>query len=101
VQVLAANPFNLQGAYADATGGPFATPDEVGAVDGAFRTPSLRRSAETAPYGHDGSFATLDDLLAEHAAGLSDPERLLLVAFLRTLTADLPPRPWSFWPQPQ
>ena len=33
----------------------------------AFRTPSLLNVAETAPYGHAGSFATLADLIAYHA----------------------------------
>ena len=33
----------------------------------AFRTPNLLNVAETAPYGHAGSFATLDDLVTYHA----------------------------------
>ena len=33
----------------------------------AFRTPSLLNVAETAPYGHAGSFATLDDAITYHA----------------------------------
>ncbi len=33
----------------------------------AFRTPSLLNVAETAPYGHAGSFASLEDLLLYHA----------------------------------
>lgn len=33
----------------------------------AFRTPSLLNVAETAPYGHAGGFATLDDLITYHA----------------------------------
>ena len=33
----------------------------------AFRTPSLLNVAETAPYGHAGSFATLSDAIAYHA----------------------------------
>ncbi len=33
----------------------------------AFRTPSLLNVATTAPYGHSGSFATLEDLLMYHA----------------------------------
>jgi cytochrome c peroxidase len=40
-----------------------------------FRTPSLLNIARTAPYGHTGAFATLEDLLAYHAnprAGVSD-----------------------------
>ena len=33
----------------------------------AFRTPSLLNVAETAPYGHAGSFETLDDAISYHA----------------------------------
>jgi cytochrome c peroxidase len=69
----------------------------------AFRTPSLRNVALTAPYMHDGSFATLEDVLDFYVAGgtpadpLQDPrirplpmdraDRDALVAFLKTLTA--------------
>lgn len=35
----------------------------------AFRTPFLRNVANTAPYGHNGAFATLPDMLRHH----SDP----------------------------
>ncbi len=41
----------------------------------AFRTPSLRNVALTAPYGHSGAYATLRDVIAHH----SDP-----VASLKT-----------------
>ena len=37
----------------------------------AFRTPSLRNVALTAPYGHAGAFATLDSFLHNHV----DPDR--------------------------
>lgn len=33
----------------------------------AFRTPSLRNVTLTAPYGHDGAFATLDAVIRHHA----------------------------------
>lgn len=36
---------------------------------GRFRTPTLRNIAATAPYMHDGSLATLDDVLDHYAAG--------------------------------
>ncbi len=36
---------------------------------GAFRAPTLRNVALTAPYFHDGSAATLDDVLDHYAAG--------------------------------
>ncbi len=81
---------------------------------GAFRTPSLRNVARTGPYMHDGSLATLEDVVEFYDAGgrpnpnlsplirplfLSDYERAALVAFLRALTdRDLEPRgPVSRW----
>jgi len=36
---------------------------------GRFRTPSLRNVAVTAPYFHDGTAATLDDVIDHYAAG--------------------------------
>jgi cytochrome c peroxidase len=36
---------------------------------GRFRAPSLRNIALTAPYMHDGSIATLDEVLDHYAAG--------------------------------
>lgn len=36
---------------------------------GAFKAPSLRNAWLTAPYMHDGSIATLDDVLDHYAAG--------------------------------
>lgn len=80
---------------------------------GAFRTQSLRNVAVTAPYFHDGSAATLDDVIDHYAAGgrtldlpsgksvgadnpfkdslvggfaLTASERADLVAFLESLT---------------
>lgn len=37
--------------------------------EGKFRAPSLRNIMMTAPYFHDGSAATIDDVLASYAAG--------------------------------
>ena len=61
-----------------------------------FRVPSLRNVAMTAPYFHDGSVATLPDavrVMARVQLGtkLSDPEVNDIVAFLESLTGDLPP----------
>lgn len=80
---------------------------------GAFRPPSLRNVALTAPYLHDGSTATLEEVIDAYARGgrlvedgpfagdgarspykstfvtgfdLSDDERAGLLAFLRALT---------------
>jgi len=72
---------------------------------GAFRTPSLRNVALTAPYFHDGSRATLEDVVNFYARGgnpvryrdkelqplwLTGQDRADLVAFLRSLTGELP-----------
>lgn len=74
---------------------------------GRFRVPSLRNVARTAPYMHDGRFATLAQVLAHYAHGvqpsatldpllrqpggqlgirLSSQEQAELLAFLQTLT---------------
>jgi len=68
---------------------------------GAFRTPSLRNSARTPPYMHDGSLATLEDVVEFYNAGgrpnpnlsplirplfLDGYEKAALVAFLRALS---------------
>lgn len=85
---------------------------------GAFRAPGLRNVALTAPYLHDGSAATLDDVIdlyaaggrrsAEHGDGIGHPhkrtevagftlttdERRDLLAFLHALTDPAAARPW-------
>jgi cytochrome c peroxidase len=72
---------------------------------GQFKTPSLRDVAKTAPYFHDGSVATLADAVALMAKGglpdknkdglmidrgLTAEECAQLVAFLETLTGNVP-----------
>ncbi len=73
---------------------------------GAFRTPSLRNVAETAPYMHDGSLKTLKEVVDFYVGGGNgnpqlDPllrpltmftrqERADLVAFLESLTGEKP-----------
>jgi len=62
-----------------------------------FRVPGLRNVAETAPYFHDGSAATLEEavqVMARHQLGrrLDDTQVTALVAFLRSLTGELPGR---------
>lgn len=71
---------------------------------GAYKTPTLRNIGDTAPYMHDGRFATLDDVLTYYselnekpAAGrrqeslklldLTQEERQALLAFLGALTS--------------
>jgi cytochrome c peroxidase len=90
------------------------------AADHAFKTPTLRELAWTAPYMHDGSLATLEDVVRHYERGgvarpsrsrdlphglrLSEGERADLVAFLETLSSDRPPEPsreaWIGNPEP-
>jgi len=70
---------------------------------GAFKTPQLRNVALTAPYMHDGSEATLEDVIAFYDRGGNDnpyldggmrplnltaQEKTDLVEFLKTLTSE-------------
>jgi cytochrome c peroxidase len=60
-----------------------------------FKVPSLRNVEKTAPYFHDGSVATLPEavkLMGKHQLGkdLSDADVGSIVAFLGTLTGELP-----------
>jgi cytochrome c peroxidase len=96
--IAAASIFNAAGPFADAPG---VAPVRDDAAVGAFRTPSLRDVIETAPYGHDGALATLDEVLDVHAATLSADERDAVTAFLLALDGARPPRPWGDWPHPQ
>ncbi|MFD0981604.1 cytochrome-c peroxidase [Tropicimonas aquimaris] len=65
---------------------------------GKFATPSLWDVGQTAPYMHSGVFDTLADVVAFYDAGndkiaplgLSEEERVDLVAFLESLTGDAP-----------
>ncbi len=71
---------------------------------GAFKTPTLREIARTAPYMHDGSLATLEQVVEFYDRGgnrntfldrelrpldLTDHEKQALLAFLRSLTGDI------------
>ncbi|HWK53929.1 MAG TPA: di-heme enzyme, partial [Hyphomicrobiales bacterium] len=101
--------FRNTGLYA--LGDPFSYPmDNLGLYEhtgyekdiGRFRTPTLRNVALTAPYMHDGSIATLDEVLDHYVAGgraknpqlteflvpleLSAQDRTDLLAFLHSLT---------------
>ena len=75
---------------------------------GKFATPSLRNIARTAPYMHDGRFATLEEVVAHYSTGvqrsptldpnlakhpaeglqLSAADQRALVAFLKTLSEE-------------
>jgi cytochrome c peroxidase len=87
------------------------------AVDGSFKTPTLRNVELTGPYFHNGSYGTLEQVIDFYnrggnvhrtsngdtsaygknssnfdadvmALGLTDAEKAALVAFLKTLTDD-------------
>ena len=60
-----------------------------------FRVPTLRNIAKTGPYLHDGSVDTLPEmvrLMADHQLGqeLTDEQLADLVAFLESLTGEIP-----------
>ncbi len=70
---------------------------------GAFKTPTLREIARSAPYTHDGRFKTLEEVVNFYNKGgvknphqdplilpleLTDQEKQDLVAFLRTLNGE-------------
>lgn len=60
-----------------------------------FKVPSLRNIAETGPYLHDGSVASLEEivkLMAWHQLGreLSDADTASIVTFLNALTGEIP-----------
>ena len=67
---------------------------------GAFKTPTLREVARTAPYMHDGSMATLEDVIDFYSEGgrpnpsldpeirprnFTPEEKRALIAFLQSL----------------
>ncbi len=117
IKRLLANPYNLLGTYNDdatrdnATGTRFLRPEHRNF--GEFKVPTLRNLILTAPYMHNGSLATLRDVV-RHYSELdedrlhADGERILkplrlsqkeggdLVAFLESLSPDRPqPAPAS------
>jgi cytochrome c peroxidase len=84
---------------------------EIGlaAANHAFKTPTLRELAWTAPYMHHGALATLEEVVRFYEGGgvdrptrskdlpvplvLTDAERADLVAFLQALSSETPPQP--------
>ncbi len=110
---LKASRYNLLGAYNDDASRKNAAATRAAAADtrdrGRFRVPSLRNVGLTAPYMHDGRFASLPDVVRHYSgtgaggtradgAALPGPLKLSageaddLVAFLGTLT--LPAGAW-------
>ncbi|MFK7809420.1 MAG: cytochrome-c peroxidase [Saprospiraceae bacterium] len=69
--------------------------------NGKFRVPTLRNIEYTAPYMHDGSFSTLEEVIDHYAAGgfeaigtntlltpfpITDEEKEALIAFIKTFS---------------
>jgi cytochrome c peroxidase len=99
---------DLQITHRPFSNGLDAYPADRGAGAGQFKVGSLRNVALTAPYMHDGRFATLEEVVRHYDSGiqphyalfpalrgsenqplrlnLSAKDRAALVAFLRTLT---------------
>jgi cytochrome c peroxidase len=116
IAALRADPFNRLGPWSDAPPAQAAPSDAAVRTRhvepshrnfGEFRVPGLRALAHTAPYGHDGSMKTLDDVITHyseidierlHADGeavlrplrLDAGARAELHAFLSTLSVPLP-----------
>lgn len=116
---VTADPFNALGPFHD---GPREDAPDYRAAPGdlgAFRTPSLRNVGLSAPYGHNGAFATLEEVVDFHLRGggrgatgylgevspllqprpLGEAERSALLAFLRSLDGRYPESPWNNWPE--
>ena len=117
VDFVNANPFNASGAFSDAPDSPKG--QMVRAIKrsselfGQFRTPPLRGVALTAPYMHDGRFASLADVVrfydtlegsapvGHHGENVLEPLGLGasgqadLVEFLKSLTPKPPPARWT------
>lgn len=112
---LQQDPFRGTGPYADGPPVVRAEDYRVGqALVGSFRTPSLRDVARTAPYGHNGTVATLDDWLDHYVRVTSQPtgdvvgtldpalapvrltrqDKQELIAFLQALSSDYT-SPWT------
>ncbi|MNK22871.1 Cytochrome c551 peroxidase precursor [compost metagenome] len=51
-----------------------------------MKVANMKNIELTAPYGHDGRYATLEILLTHHGNNVSDEDRANLIAFLKTLT---------------
>jgi cytochrome c peroxidase len=78
--------------------------DDMGAGQGNFKTPTLRELPKTAPYMHDGSLATIEDVIDFYSDGgrnnpnldeeirplnLTAKEKQSLASFLRALEGKL------------
>lgn len=106
VMAVRLDPFNCTGKYSDASAEAcsalrFLNTSHVDGK-GAFKVPTLRYLAKTAPYMHDGRFTTLDGVVDHYVRAepdalgqselkplsLSPDDRAALVAFLLALTPE-------------
>ena len=107
IQGVLLDAFNCAGRFSDARAEDcrelrFLSTDAHVPLEGSFKTPTLRDVAKTAPYLHDGRFATLREVLDYYnappadgghelrALGLSDTELGDLERFLRALSGGEP-----------
>lgn len=101
--LIGGNMFQKFGVLGDYFAGRVTTKDDLGRFNvtqreedrHVFKVPSLRNVAQTAPYFHDGSAETMDQavtVMARYQLGrdLSPEDVEAIVAFLKTLTGDLP-----------
>ena len=113
VKQALASPFRCDGPYSDAEPGQCKELEFVRTwgmeLTGAFKVPTLRNVAETAPYMHDGRFQSLRDVLEHYrkapggglghqelnALELTDLQLEQIAAFLGTLTGPAPSAPPS------
>lgn len=104
IQLALENEFNCLGPYSDASVEECAelnfAKTNGSELKGAFRVPSLRNIAQTAPYMHTGQFSNLQEVVKHYKTApftfngktellplnLSDQELIQLEAFLGTLT---------------
>jgi len=110
---LMASPYNRLGAYNDDKSGASSLRtrhvQRLHANFGEFRVPGLRQLRDAGPYMHNGHLPTLRDVVRHYSEvspdrlhsdgvplvrplGLSADDQADLVAFLRSLAADPPPR---------
>ncbi len=104
VQAVLLDQFNCQGPYSDAKPEQcstlrFLSRQQHGDIAGAFKTPSLRNVAQTAPYFHNGRSNSLKDVMQHYnSVASSDDNELIalelseeqmddIIAFLGTLSS--------------
>lgn len=104
VQAVMIDEFNCHGRYSDARADQcqhlnFMSQNDFVHTQGGFRTPTLRNAANTAPYFHDGRFASLEEVINHYVVTaeteqqtelrkfpLTPDEIDALVAFIKTLS---------------